>query len=123
MSVALLNWLLADTAITDAAGGVFLDQVAPAGTADPYIRLTTVDAIPEQLHDGTDLGEDEDYTRVQIDIWGADSTAVTALRRLVRARVMQVGSIPDAAPRQAYDDTTGRFRASLDVQFYPVDVP
>lgn len=115
-------YLAADVGIAAIVGARIYLQRAPQSVTAAYIRLTTISAVPELLHSG-DLGATEDYTRVQIDFFSADDTQIAALYPLLRARVLQFGHVVNSRFAEPFDHETQRWRGSMDIQFYPVDVP
>jgi hypothetical protein len=112
--------LLAQSSLTALVGTRIYDRI-PGTPTWPLLVLTVIDEVELEWHTG--------QPRVQVDVWGAGSTATDAANALTIARTVRsvtrdlrgswtAGDISNAAPSTivpAPDQTTGRARYVIDL--------
>lgn len=122
MQVALVNRLLANTAVAAIVGTKIKWGIVSQSTAKPYIRLTVISDVRPQHLKGYDGSRP---TRVQADCFGVTYDQAVTLALAVIAAVSEPATTPDGrfgrthaeGPRDLGEDTTTGFvhRASVDL--------
>ena len=119
MNTELRAYLIANAGLSALVSTRVFFQAVPQGTADPYIRISAISAIPEQCHD-TALASTEDACSAQLDGYGSTAAQVQSVRDVLRPLLLAIGLITDW--QDSTEEAKDRWRVRFDVAFSPADL-
>ena len=99
------------------AGGQVYPDVAPSGTAAPYIVYQSVGGVDETTFDGLNQLQN---SRMQVAVWTSSRLGTSALMQQVLSAltVAPILGTPIGAPVSEYEDDTKLFGSRLDISIW-----
>ncbi|MNM43651.1 hypothetical protein D3C81_545320 [compost metagenome] len=102
-------------ALKTVTGLSIFPDVAPTGTAGPYV---TYQAVGGQDVNGLDGPADLENQRMQINVWSATRAATATTMRAARTALVAAGGIPIGAPVSQYESDTKLYGSRLDFSIW-----